>query len=213
MKQQYLVIGLGRFGSSIALTLVSLGQEVLGLDVDGARVEELKTELTHVAQGNATDPELLQAIDIEQFDGAVVAIGDSFEANVLTTLALRETKVPYIIAVAKSWEQVRVLRLIGAHHVVFPSASAGELAAYRLVNRHVVDILRLDDSTSVAAVEVGNWTGKSVHDLESLCGLTALGVFRGGRLYPPGSTEQLAPEDKVLFVGGVGALQRLAQLR
>jgi trk system potassium uptake protein TrkA len=163
MRQQFLVVGLGRFGSNVARTLVSLGQEVLGLDIDGRRVEAMKGDLTHVAEGDAADPQVLQAIDIEQFEGAVVAISGNFEASVLTTLALVQAKAPYVMATARSAEAARALGLIGAHHVMFPEADAGEVAGYHLINRHLVDFLRLDDRTTVAAVEMGNWAGKSLH--------------------------------------------------
>ena len=212
MKHQFLVVGLGRFGSSVARTLERLGHEVLGLDLDARNVEDMKTELTHVAQGDATDPQLLRAIDIDQFEAAIVAIGNSFEASVLTTLALRQMAVPYVMAKAMSIEQVKVLELIGAHQVVFPEADAGELAAYQLVNRHLVDFLRLDDRTSVAAVEVGDWAGRSLRDLELRSGLCPLGVFRDGQVRPINGQEPLAPSDRVVLAGSIQALHSLARL-
>lgn len=213
MKQQFLVVGLGSFGSSVARSLTVLGQEVLALDIDERRVEDMKTEVTHVAQGDATEPQVFQAIDISQFEAAVVAIGDSFEASILTTLALKQANVPYVMARAVSVEQVRILQLLGADRVIFPEVDAGELAAYQLINRHMIGFLRLDEHTSVATVEVGSWAGTSPRVLEKETRLRALGVFRGGRVSPIGPDESLAQDDTVLLAGSNDDLHSIARLR
>ncbi|MDP9382500.1 MAG: TrkA family potassium uptake protein [Chloroflexota bacterium] len=213
MKQQYLVAGLGRFGSSVARTLYGLGHEVLGIDLNERLCEDLKTEITHVVQGDATDLDVLRAIDIEQFEAAVVAIGTHFEASVLTTLRLKQVRVPYILAKAVSWEQVQVLQLTGAHRVIFPEEEAGEHAAYRLLNRHLVDYLRLDATVSVVAIEVGSWVGTNLADVERQSGLTALGVFRAGRMVAVADSDPLAPQDKLVLAGHNSALQALTRMR
>lgn len=212
-RQQFLVVGLGRFGASVARTLTALGQEVLGIERDDVLVDDLKGEITHAAQGDATDEQVLQAIDAAQFDVAVVAIGDDFEANVLATHALKQAGVGYVMSRAGSPEQVRILRLVGADTVVYPEEDAGDEAAYHLVNRHVQDFMRLDERSSVAAVRVGDWSYESVRDLERQCGLQALGVYRDGRVWPVDPQERLHRDDTLLLAGGLEGLQVLARLQ
>ena len=142
-----------------------------------------------------------------------MAIGQNFEASVLTTLNLRQANVPYVVAKARSPQQVRVLELTGAHQVVFPEQEAGELAAYRLVNRRRLDFLRLDARTSVAAAEVGTWVGRRLRDVERESGLTALGVYRGGRLLAVAQSDPLAREDRLVLAGANAALQEFARER
>lgn len=207
--QQFLVVGLGRFGAQVARTLVALGQEVLGLDVGLHECDELKDEVTHVVQGDATDAAVLRAIEIEQFEAAIVAIGQNFEASVLTTLGLSQAGVPYVVARAESAEQRRVLQLTGAHHVVFPEEDAGEVAAHYLLNHRLVDLLRLDARTAVFAVEVAEWAGASSEALALHRGMRALGVFRRGALLPMHPGVLLEAEDLLVLAGDPSRLREL----
>lgn len=211
MKGQYLVVGLGRFGASAARALTDLDQEVLGLDIDEHLCERIKGDMTHVVQGDARDPNVLRAIDVEQFEAAIVAMAGDFEASVLVTLNLRQMRVPYVLAEAASAEHLRVLELTGADRAVFPKQEAGDLAAYQVLNPHLLDILRLDQWTSIAAVAVGSWVGRNLRDVERASGLTGLGVFRQGQLVPIGRTDPLAVEDRIVLAGQTVALRRFAR--
>jgi len=126
------VVGLGRFGAAVALTLVRDGVEVLAIDDDAKLVERWADELTHVVQADSTDEEVLRALGVGQFEHAVVAIGTNLEASVLTVLALVEAGVPDIWAKAVSDKHGRVLERVGAHHVVYPETSMGERVAHVL---------------------------------------------------------------------------------
>lgn len=212
MKQQILVVGLGRFGASIARSLSALGQEVMGLDTRADLVEDVKADLTYAAQGDATDEQVLRAIEVTQFDAAVVAVGENFEASVLATHALKRAGVSYVLARASNAEQSRILSLVGADRVAFLEVDVGRLTAFQLVNRHLLSFMRLDDRTHVAAVRVGDWSFRSVHDVERTCGLTTLGVFRGGRIRPADPDAPLDDGDTLVLAGDLSGLQTLARM-
>ena len=126
------IIGLGRFGSAVADSLVRMGQEVLAIDENQVLVERWADELTHVAQADTTDDEALRQLGVGDFDRAVVAIGTDIEASVLTVLALAEAGVPDIWAKAITRKHGAILERVGAHHVIYPEFSMGERVAHML---------------------------------------------------------------------------------
>ena len=119
------VIGLGRFGSSVARTLHDLGYEVTAVDRGEKQIQEAADFVTLAAQGDGTDQELLQQLNIDQSAVAVVAQGESLESSVLSTLLLKKLGVPWVVAKAKSSLHGELLRKVGADRVVFPELDAG----------------------------------------------------------------------------------------
>lgn len=108
-ERQFAVVGLGRFGRNIAKSLHEMGYDVLAIDKDMEKVQDFSHEVTHVVQADTTDEEALRSLGILNFDVVIVAIGDDTEANIMTTLQLKEIGVPYIVAIAKSPLQIKVL--------------------------------------------------------------------------------------------------------
>ena len=119
------VIGLGRFGGAVALSLAELGHEVLGIDESADIVQSWADRLTHVVQADTTDSETLRRLGVREFSRAVVAIGTDIEASVLTVLALTDLGVPDIWAKALEPKHGRILERTGAHHVIYPEADIG----------------------------------------------------------------------------------------
>ncbi len=144
-----LIIGLGRFGSAVAESLVRMGQEVLAIDENQALVDRWADELTHVAQADTTDDEALRQLGVADFDRAVVAIGTDIEASVLTVLALAEAGIPDIWAKAITRKHGAILERVGAHHVIYPEFSMGERVAHMLTGR-MMDYIEFDDEFSIA---------------------------------------------------------------
>ncbi len=133
-KPEFAVIGLGRFGSSLALTLAERGFSVLGIDRDRSIVQALAGRLTQTVALDSTDEQALRAVDIPSFDTVVVAIGSNFEANLLTTVAVKSLGVPHVICKATTDRQRTILLRVGADRVILPEHEAGcrlaqELAA------------------------------------------------------------------------------------
>jgi trk system potassium uptake protein TrkA len=146
---EIIVIGLGRFGSSLAETLVELGYEVLGVDFSEDKVQEHAEMLTHVVQADTTNVRALRQIGAADAVTAVVCIGTGIEASVLTTSALVDLGVKNVWAKAITDSHGRILQRVGAHHVVFPEAEMGTRVAH-LVTGQMLEFLALDDNFVIA---------------------------------------------------------------
>lgn len=143
-RGEIVVIGLGRFGSAVASSCLDMGYEVLGIDADADRVQELSGVLTHVAQADTTSEKALRQLGVADAVTVVVSIGSDIESSVLTTAALSDLGVPNIWAKAITAPHGRILTRVGAHNVVFPEAEMGERVA-RLLTGQVLEYLALDD--------------------------------------------------------------------
>jgi trk system potassium uptake protein TrkA len=142
-REEFVVIGLGRFGSSVAKSLVNYGYEVLAIDADKDRVQHLSLELPNVVQLDATNADALRQVGIESFDTGLVSIGTNFEANVLATVLLLRFGVDQVITKARTSTQKEILERVGAHEVILPEHEAGLRLARRLAHSHVIDYLEL----------------------------------------------------------------------
>ncbi|MGY1744311.1 potassium channel family protein [Blastococcus sp. SYSU D00695] len=137
------VIGLGRFGTALALELVHNGTEVLAVDNRPDIVQRLSGQLSHVVVADSTDVDALNEIGVADFRRAVVAIGTDLEASILTTALLSELQVADIWVKALSRQHAAILERIGAHHVVFPEYEMGQRVAH-LVSGRLLDWVELD---------------------------------------------------------------------
>lgn len=146
---EIIVIGLGRFGSSLAQTLVELGYEVLGVDFSEEKVQDHADMLTHVVQADTTSERALRQIGAADAVTAVVCIGTGIEASVLTTTALVDLGVKNVWAKAITESHGRILQRVGAHHVVFPEAEMGARVAH-LVTGQMLEFLALDENFVIA---------------------------------------------------------------
>lgn len=197
-----LVVGLGRFGSAVALTLVENGQEVMAIDSDMGRVQYYADRVTHAIQVDSTDEDALRQIGASEFQRAVVAIGSGVEASVLTASLLVDFHIPQIWAKAISREHGRILERIGAHHVVYPESDMGERAAH-LVATGMLDYIKFGDGFSLAKLiapkSLGNGTLGSL-GLRAKYKVTVVGVKE------PGSEFTYADRDTVIEPGALIAV-------
>lgn len=131
-KKNVAVIGLGRFGEAVALRLVELGHEVIGIDENAEIVQKLADDLPHVVQADSTDSEALRVLGVNEVDYAVVAIGASLEGSVLSVLALQEMGIKDIWAKASTRQHGLILTRLGVSKVVFPEADMGHALAEQL---------------------------------------------------------------------------------
>lgn len=145
---QVMVIGLGRFGSSLALELAGHGVEVLGVDRDEKLVREYAMDLMDCTVADTTDPEALRQLGVEEFERVVVAIGENLEASILTTSNLVELGIRDIWAKADTDPQARILTQVGAHHVVRPNRDTGRRVAHLLGGR-IRDFAPVDENYGV----------------------------------------------------------------
>ncbi|MGN6484292.1 MAG: potassium channel family protein, partial [Thermomicrobiales bacterium] len=162
-NERVAVIGLGRFGGSLARTLTELGYEVTAIDLDAQIVQDIADHVTLAAQGDGTDQELLLQLGIEQSDVAIAAQSESLEASVLTTLLLKKLGIPWVVAKAKTSLHGELLRKVGADRIVFPELDAGRRLAHSLGVRHINDYLSLSATTGIAKLEApATLIGKSL---------------------------------------------------
>lgn len=198
------VIGLGRFGTAVADSLVRMGQEVLAVDEDPTLVEKWADELTHVAQADTTDEQALRQLGIADFDRAVVAIGTDIEASVLTVLALSEAGVPDIWAKAITRKHGAILERVGAHHVIYPEYSMGERVAHMLIGG-MMDYIEFDDQFSIARTLAPSFTwDKTLAESapRSKHGVTIVGVKRSGEDFTYARPETTVNRHDHLIVSG-----------
>lgn len=210
------VIGLGRFGTAVASSLVNLGQEVLAVDENQALVERWSDELTHVVQADTTDDEALRQLGVGDFDRAVVAIGADIEASVLTVLALVEAGVPDIWAKAITHKHGAILKAVGAHHVVYPEHSMGERVAHILTGS-MIDYIEFDDQFSIARAYAPHETwGKTLAESapRSHHGVTVVGVKRHGEDFTYARPEtEIERNDHLIVSGPTDKVERFCNLR
>lgn len=164
--KQYVVIGLGIFGSTIASTLSEAGKEVLAIDRDMICVERLADVVTKAVVADGTDIDQLKMLGVQEFDVAIVAIGDKLEASILTVMNLKELGVKRIVAKARNKQFMQILYKVGADEVVRPERDMGEKIAKRLLRNRIVDLVELDGGYSVVEMRAPSmWVGQSIKQL------------------------------------------------
>ncbi len=169
MSRQYAIIGLGRLGASMVQTLTDLGHEVLGMDCVEELVQDLSGECpkAHLVTANATDESALRDLNVEQFDGAAVMIGEDMEASILVTANLKEIGVPMIVSRAATRLHARVLEKVGADRVVEPERELGVQLARIMASPSVIDYVDLGEDEALIETEVPEaWVDKSLEDLQ-----------------------------------------------
>lgn len=204
-NQEFAVIGLGRFGSAVALNLIERGYTVLGIDRDPAIVQKLADRITQIVALDSTNEDALRAVDITSFETVVVAIGTHFENNLMTTVTLKNMGVKRVVCKAVSERQQQILLRVGADEVVLPEHEAGARLAWRLAEPRVLDHLELGSGFSVAEVRVPEWlVGQSlmVSGLRKRFGINVLAIKRGGHMIVTPSADMVfARDDMILVIG------------
>ncbi|MGH3357650.1 MAG: potassium channel family protein [Nocardioidaceae bacterium] len=199
-----IVVGLGRFGASTAMSLVRLGHEVLAVDEDSELVQKWATELTHTVEVDSTDEEALRQIGAEQFDRAIVGIGSDIEASVLTVLSLVELGISEVWAKAVSAKHGKILKRVGASHVVYPERAMGERVAH-MVSGQMIDYMEFDDGFAIARTRAPEEAfDKTLTDsaLRSRYGITVVGIKRPATDFTYAQADTMIHRRDELIVSG-----------
>jgi trk system potassium uptake protein len=207
MSRQFVIIGLGRLGSAMLDTLLTLGHEVLGIDLDEDLVQDLSGEYpqAHLVRADATEESVLRDLNVGQFDGAAVVIGENMEAGILATANLKELGVPFVVARAMSRLHGRVLEMIGADRIIEPERDMGAQVARTMASPAVMDYVDLGEDEALIEAEVPiEWFGKTLADLalSRESGLTVLAVKPKGKAGTIPSGDTVLNEGDVIVVGG-----------
>ncbi|MFW6001282.1 MAG: potassium channel family protein [Halanaerobium sp.] len=211
--KQFVVIGLGRFGSSVAETLAENNYEVLAIDKDADRVQSISTKVTHAVEADATDEEALKTLGVRNFDVAVVSIGDNISANILCTLILKELNVPYVIVKAPDSLYGKVLTKVGADRVVYPERDMGVRIAHNLISSNVLDYIEFAPEYGVIEIIATNkMVGKTLKELQfrSEFNVNVMAIKRGEDLHiSPGADDKILEGDRLVLMGKNESLDNL----
>ncbi len=198
------VIGLGRFGRSVAQSLTELGHDVMGIDKKEERVQSLTDVLTHTVQADSTNLNVMRQLGMADFPHAIVGIGSDIAASLMTIMVLTELGVKDIWVKAMSEEHGKIAQRVGAHHVVFPEADMGERIAH-LITGHMVDFLEFDDGFAIAklhAPAMMHHRALADSDVQEKFGITVIGVKRANEDFRPASSDMPILADDLLIVSG-----------
>jgi trk system potassium uptake protein TrkA len=214
MKKQIIVVGLGRFGESIASTLSSIGHEVLAVDPDETLVQQTASEVTHAVQVNPTNEAALRELGVGNFDIGIITI-PVIETSVLSTILLKKLGVRYIIARAVNDLHEIILKKIGADKVVYPEREMGTGIAYVLTLGDVIDYIPVTAEYGVVKMSIQpSFIGKSLSEL----GFGHLGTWqvivlllqrKKEVLISPGGSETIKPGDVLVISGSWDKLEEL----
>lgn len=213
VKKQFVVIGLGRFGSSVAETLYGLGNDVLVIDKDEDLIQDISDKVTHAVQMDATDEGALRTLGLRNFDVAVVTIGSNIQASVMVTLLVKELGVKYIIAKGNSDLHAKVLYKIGADRVILPEKDMGVRVAHNLVSESILDFIELSPDYSIMEIEtLEEWTGSTLGELKlrSKYGINVMAIKRGDEInLSPLADDVVEAKDILIAIGSAEDLSKL----
>jgi trk system potassium uptake protein TrkA len=214
--QQFAVIGIGRFGASVATTLYDMGHDVLALDASEAKIEGIVDKVTHAVVVDSTSETALRSLGITNFDVVIVSIGQEIQASILTTLVLKELGVNYIVAKARTSLHGKVLQKIGADRIVYPERDMGIRVANNLVATNVLDFIELSPDYSIVEIIAPEEThGKSLRelDLRAKYGVNVLAIRTADAqiIVTPAASDRLHPGDLLIVVGDNKSIQKLGR--
>jgi len=215
MKKQFLVIGLGRFGVSVAGTLTEAGHSVVGIDQSEVRIQRISEEITDAIKCDATDADILESMGISDYEAVIVCIGEKYIQNsILVTLLLKEKGAKKIIAKAGTKTQGRVLSKVGADIIVYPEKDMGERVARSLVSSNIIDFLRVSPDVSIIEIPVPETiVGKNLIklNLRHKYGVTIISIKNSKNkiMTPPDVNYEFQKDDVLTLIGGDKLLRKL----
>ena len=211
-RKQFLVAGLGLFGTSVAVTLQGLGYDVYALDSDESIVQDLSMQLPYVVCGDASDKKTLQSLPLEDVDVAVVAIGN-VERNMMATMLLKELGIKQVVSKAINSLHGAMLSKIGADKVIFAERDMGERVAHNLISAGVMDYIELSSEISVMSLAIpAEFVGKNLieADLRRRYDVNVVAIKRDGRtIVNPKAQEVFQPEDEIIVLGTHEGVKRM----
>lgn len=217
MKKGFAVLGLGRFGMSVATHLAQAGAEVMVVDKDENNVHEVADLVTYAVQGDISDPETLKSLGIGNLDAVIVAVAGNMEASVMATILAKEQGVPYVMAKAQNEMHGKILDKVGADSVIYPEKEIGARVARNLTVGNFIDLFELSSKVSMVEMIVKEeWEGKTLIelDLRGRYGINVVAVRCGNDLdVSPAPTEALHSGMHLLLTGYNHDLKKLMQVK
>lgn len=214
--KQFIVIGLGRFGQSVAKTLFQMGYDVLAVDDDETTIQEISDSVTHAVQMDATDEYSLRTLGVRNFDIAVVSIGTNIQSSIMVTLNLKEAGVKKVIAKATNEMHAKLLTKIGADRVILPEYDMGVRVAHNLVSSNILDFIELSPDYSIIEVKAPeSWVGKDIKtlDVRAKYGINIMAIKSGTDInISPRATDLVDTDDILVVIGSIDDLSKIEGL-
>ena len=211
---EYLILGLGRFGRALAVEIQSMGNEVVGVDINRQNVQEIASEVRQAIEADATSEPVLRELGVSNFDAVVVAVGEQ-EPSIMSTLLLKKLQVPYVISKANSELHGEILSLVGADRVVYPEKETAVRLAHGIAVPEVVDYLSISSDMGISKLVVPqHLVGQtsSQANLESRFHVRVIAVIRRDRvLFGISVGERFEAQDVLIVAGRDRDLRALSQ--
>ena len=207
-----LLIGLGNFGNHIAQQLNQLGHQIMAIDHNEERVNDVLDIVTNAQIGDSTNEEFLRTLGIDNYDVCIVAVGNDFQSSLETTSLLKELGAKYVVSRAERDGQAKFLLRNGADEVVYPDKQVAKWAAIRYSSDQILDYIELDETHSIFEVAIPkNWIGKSVGeiDIRKKYNVNIIALKKNGKTDMAVTPNTLLTEDRtMLVIGNDKALQK-----
>ena len=209
------IIGLGRFGGTLAKQVAALGHEVVGIDIEETLVQKLAPYLTHSIVGDFSDEDTILQLNLQELDVVVIAIGDNLKAKLLSAMVLKELHTPYIVAKASTTMESKLLERVGADLIIFPEMDMAERVAQMLTRENIVDYFQL--SQDIGLVEMGIPQFMVGHTLVELdirkhYNVNIVAVKRDKNVIaPPNPNNPLQDDDMLIVIGRNEDITKLSQ--
>ena len=214
--KSYIIIGLGRFGQTLARLLCALGAEVLALDKRSDLVQQVAEDVTHAVVGDGQDKEVLRALGARNFDCGIIAIGSNLAASVLTAMNLKELGVPYIICKAHDETHRKVLEKLGVDRVIIPEQENAQRLARSLNSHNVLEYIELSEDYGILEIPAPKgWIGKTIKELNvrAKLGVNIIAVENDKETnVSPSADYQIVPGDVMVVLGDNYALEAVQKL-
>ena len=217
MVKSFVVLGLGRLGSTVAKTLYNMHNDVLAVDINPERVKYVSENVTTAIEADLMDEDVFDDMGLGNFDCAVIAIGSSLDSAIMATIACVEAGVPLIVAKAPTKRYGHILKRLGAHTIIYPEIDMGMRLAKQLTDNGITDYFELSDDYGIVEYEVvDKWIGKSIRDLQlrKEFHVNVIAIRRGKDLIVRRVAEEvLNRNDIIIFFGSDDDLKELQRGR
>jgi trk system potassium uptake protein len=212
LKKEFVVIGLGRFGGSLVKELIDQGADVLAIDKFSERVDDYATIATQAVIADTTDDNVLKTLGLQNFEHVIVAIGEDIQSSILTTIMLKEIGVKRITVKAQNDYHEKVLKKIGADHVIHPERDMARRLATSIMSNTILDFIELSDEHSIAEIQANDiLAGNTLGDLDvrAKYGLNIVAIKRDDQIIvSPQAQEEIQQDDLLILIGADADITR-----
>ncbi len=211
--KSFAVIGLGRFGTSVAKVLAELGNEVLAIDKDPEVIREIASIVTYAVEADVMDEKALRELGLGNVDAVVVSIGSDLESSIMATLISKELGVKKVIAKALTELHGKVLSKIGADRIIYPERDMGIRVAHNLTSKNILDYIEFSPDFSIVEIEaIEDWVGKDLKGLRlrNKYGVNIIAIRRDNHTnISPTAEDNIEAGDILIIVGSTEDVKKV----